>query len=61
MTAALDADNQPVDIRITPPPPGVAMLACRCGAVLDARDMWRQPIGCRTATIATITCRKCQL
>lgn len=50
----------PVDrITVQPPAPGTALIACRCGAVLDAADMHRQPIGCTTAVIARITCRSC--
>jgi hypothetical protein len=28
-------------IRLTPPPPGRAVLACRCGVMLDLDDMRR--------------------
>lgn len=45
---------------VEPPAPGIAVLACRCGAVLDAADMRRRrgrhPGG---QPIAAIVCKEC--
>lgn len=53
-----DQPDEPAGIE--PPPPGVAMLACACGAVLDSADMHRSrgqhPGG---PPIARITCCDC--
>lgn len=51
----------PVDrITVQPPAPGTALLACRCGAVLDADDMHRSygrwPGG---QSIPAIVCQEC--
>ncbi len=32
-------------IAVNPPPPGVAVLACRCGVVLDLADLQRSGAG----------------
>jgi hypothetical protein len=49
-------------IRIRPPQPGVAVLACRCGVVLDAADMHRvlQPrVEGSSPAVERIACRVC--
>ncbi len=51
------------DDTITPPRPGRAVLACRCGAMLDFADMCRpqrHPHRIRNgAPIDPIQCRRC--
>lgn len=46
--------------RVEPPLPGVAVLACRCGRVIDRRDMRRRSprIG-DTTPIPPIVCPEC--
>lgn len=56
-----------VQVRVVAPPPGVAMLACRCGRVLDAAQMRRaHPPGRRAgrgvghgAVVRRIVCQTC--
>ena len=64
MTApGTDQADEPAGIE--PPPPGVAVLACACGAVLDSADMHRAGTGLTSGdapdclTIRRITCRSC--
>lgn len=61
MTAAPDADDQ-ADPRTLHPGPGRALLACRCGRVLDADQMHRyhppRHTG-RSLAIRPITCLEC--
>lgn len=49
-------------IRITPPQPGIAWLACRCGRVLSAGQLHRRrrprPVG-GGALIERIVCADC--
>ena len=52
--------------RITPPAPGTAVLACRCGAVLSLPDMHRPRAGARPParsgpTVEPIRCRSCAI
>ena len=47
-------------IRVHPPPPGVAVLACACGRVLDAGEMVRLPTSRGDARyLRPIVCGEC--
>ena len=58
------ADIRPAEvehtIRVNPPPPGVAVLACACGRVLDADEMHRLPPSTGDARwLRPIVCEEC--
>lgn len=60
--AAIERHRRTTGIVVTPPPAGQAMLACRCGAVLDAAQMRRLvPAGAdpRSPVIRPIVCGQC--
>lgn len=63
MTAETDQRaDLPAGVEIDPPAPGVAVMACRCGAVLDLADMHRPPRPGNTGAaplIDPITCEEC--
>lgn len=45
---------------IAPPKPGVAVLACRCGKVLDLADMHREPrLQGHSTPVRPIVCVDC--
>ena len=61
-TPTADQAAAAVGVRpILAPPPGVAVLACRCGQVLSLPDMQRRPTTSATSgpTVAPIRCRRC--